>query len=67
MSARPSLAERAYEIARSGQVAKVKELRIRLVKEGYDFVDQHLASRTLNRSLRAVMEGAGAFRSPDAG
>lgn len=51
MEQRTGIVERAFEIARSGDVASVTILRTILVKEGYSNVAQVLAGRSLKLQL----------------
>jgi hypothetical protein len=53
MRSKATLLERAYELARSGTVSSVKELRKRLVAEGYarSQVQLHIAGKALVKEL----------------
>jgi len=56
---RTGIVERAFEIARSGDVASITILRSVLVKEGYSNVAQVLAGRSLKLQLaRMITEAA---------
>ena len=53
------IVERAFEIARSGDIANITLLRQILVKEGYSNVSQVLAGRSLKLQLmRMITEAA---------
>ena len=59
MEQRTGIVERAFEIARSGDVASITILRSVLVKEGYSNVAQVLAGRSLKLQLaRMITEAA---------
>jgi hypothetical protein len=55
---RAGIVERAFEIARSGDVASITVLRGILVKEGYSNVAQVLAGRSLKLQLARMITEA---------
>jgi hypothetical protein len=55
MAGTPTVIERAFELARSGDVRNMDELRRRLNDERYEWVATHLSSPALVRQLRALM------------
>ena len=52
------LLERAYEIARSGQVGNVDELIVALAREGYRQLEAHFTYSSLRRELNAICRAA---------
>lgn len=50
---RPIL-ERAFELARTGQFSRVKDLEKALAKEGYARGDPHIQSPTVRKQLRQI-------------
>ena len=59
-----STLERAYFLARSGEVADLPELKQRLKGEGFRAVDALLATYSVRRHLQAIC--AATFRSAEA-
>lgn len=57
-SYRPSLLERAFELAASGEFATLTEIRNALKRENYEAVDPQLVGPTVRRQLRRLI-GAG--------
>jgi hypothetical protein len=57
MNGSKSILERAFEVARSGKVTNVAELRIVLHREGYTV--SQIEGRTLVGQLRGLIEQAG--------
>ena len=54
---RPSVIERAFQIAKSGAVATVAELSAQLTAEGYANAEQILAGRSLSLQVtRMIVE-----------
>ena len=47
MEERPSVVERAFQIAKSGSAANIAELRRQLVADGYANAEQMLGNRSL--------------------
>jgi hypothetical protein len=47
----PSIIERAFELARSGDYATIDDIRKRLKSERYSQVDAHLAGTSVRRQL----------------
>jgi hypothetical protein len=47
--------ERALELARTGAVRTVDDIRRTLKKEGYENVDGHLTSHNFKKQLRATI------------
>ena len=48
---RPTITERAFELARSGEYTNTRAIQERLMAEGYRDVRQHFAGKTLTRQL----------------
>ena len=55
-SVRPSLVERAFELAQSGDCIDVNDIRFRLHREGYEH--RYLQGPSLMRQLRQLMAAA---------
>jgi hypothetical protein len=53
-----STIERAIELARSGSCTTMEDIRRSLKREGADGIEQHLASGTLRKQLKALMTSA---------
>ena len=51
----PSAVERALELARTGTVRTIDDIRRTLKREGCDGVDGHLHSETFKKQLRALI------------
>jgi hypothetical protein len=47
--------ERAFELARGGECGDLRELELRLKREGYERVTIHLAGPSVRRQLRELM------------
>jgi len=56
MPFRPTIAERAFELARSGECASVADVRTCLRKEGYIHVASHLSGSSITGPLRLLCE-----------
>lgn len=56
MADRPSLIERAFQLAGSNQFTTVTQIKHALRHEGYTGIDAHLGGRGLRDQLRAVMQ-----------
>jgi hypothetical protein len=54
----PSTLERAFALARSGELSSVNEIRQRLKAERYDQVEGHLAGHSIGRQLRQICDEA---------
>ncbi len=52
---RPSVVERAFQIAKSGKVANVSALRAQLSGEGYSNSAQALAGRSISNQLSRLI------------
>ena len=50
--------ERAYQLARTGEFAKVEHIERRLTREGYTAVAEHLSGKKMRRELNEMMRGA---------
>ena len=48
---RPTLMERAYELAKSGECDSVRAITVRLNDEGYLYPDSHLSGPTIRSEL----------------
>jgi hypothetical protein len=58
MKVRPSIVQRAFEIAKSGTVANTTALQAQLTAEGYPNSVEILAGRTISMQLsRIIHEG----------
>jgi hypothetical protein len=58
---RPSVIERAFQVAKSGKVANIAELRAQLAKEGYSNVAMALTGRALGQQIsRMIIEARSA-------
>jgi hypothetical protein len=55
---KPDVIERAYEIARSGDVQQFDEIPRILIGEGYADVHQQLGGATIRRQLRELCRAA---------
>jgi hypothetical protein len=61
LSDRPSVIERAFQVAKSGKVANIVELRARLAEEGYSNVAMALTGRALAQQIsRMIVEARAA-------
>jgi len=65
MLLKPSIAERAYQLAKTGEFPKVRELKAALKKEGYDQIDAHLGGSSISRPLRVICEDAYRLRQSE--
>jgi hypothetical protein len=63
MSFRPTVLERAFELARSGDYAGVSEVRDQLAKEG--FSTAQITGPTLMRQLRTLCTDASSAKDPE--
>jgi hypothetical protein len=54
----PSTLERAFALARSGELSSVNEIRQRLKAERYDQVEGHLSGHSIGRQLRQICDEA---------
>ena len=54
----PTLLERAFVLARSGQYASVNDLRAVLKRERFEQVEAHLSAPALVRQLRGLCTAA---------
>ena len=50
----PSLIERAYQLARSGEYATVSAIKAQLKSEGYVSVERHLQGASILHDLRRL-------------
>lgn len=64
MENRPSVVERAFQIAKSGKVANIAALRKQLTDEGYTNAVQALAGRSLANQLTRMITDARTPRTP---
>ncbi len=53
-----NLFERAYQLARSGEFAKVEHIERKLTREGYTAVADHLSGKLVRRELNEMMRAA---------
>jgi len=54
----PSIIERAYELARSGQFRDASTIAKQLKVERYEAVDSHFGSRTLRMALQGLCKAS---------
>lgn len=57
---RPSIIERAFELARTRSCLTVAEIGVRLKQERYDAVEAHLSGQSIRRDLRRACAEAAA-------
>ena len=50
--------ERAYELAKSGSYATVKDVERQLQREQYEAIHAHLQSSMLKKQLKALIQGS---------
>lgn len=50
-----AIIERAFEIARSGKVRSITDIRFQLTREGFDHVQSHLSSGALQKQLKGLI------------
>jgi hypothetical protein len=55
---RMAIIHRAFEIARSGTVRTITDIRLQLSHEGFDHVRSHLSSMALQKQLRALIKAS---------
>jgi hypothetical protein len=58
MNSRPSIIERALQLAKSGQYATVQDIRAQLILENYASVDALIRGNTLVAQLRGRISAA---------
>ena len=58
MSDRPSIIERAFQVAKSGKVSNIKQLRQQLAAEGYPNAANALTGRSLQQQLSRMITEA---------
>ncbi len=56
MTERPSVVERAFQLAETGEYKTVTEIKLALRQENYAGVDAHMAGRSLRDQLRLKMQ-----------
>ena len=56
--AKPTIIERAYELARSGSWATIGAIKQKLQSEGYSEIDAYLDGPQLRAALRALIADA---------
>ena len=54
----PTILERAFALAKSGECEGVDDIRRRLKKEQYGSIDAHLAGRSIKRQLFELCSSA---------
>jgi hypothetical protein len=67
MDSKVTALERAFQLARSGHMATVDDIRKRLKYEGYDERAVADGGRSLTTQLRGIIRAAGADAKPGAG
>jgi hypothetical protein len=65
MSMRPTIAERAFQLARTGEYLKVRDLKAALKREGYEQIDAHLGGASIAKPLRIICEEAHRLRQAE--
>jgi hypothetical protein len=55
MTDRPGIIERAFQVAKSGKVGNIKELRLQLAEEGYSNVTSALTGRSLAQQISRMI------------
>ncbi len=55
---RVNVIERAYQLARTGEFAKVEHIERKLTREGYTAVADHLSGKLMRRELNEMMRAA---------
>lgn len=58
MTNKPTILERAYELARSGSTTDLQDISRKLKSEGFESVDAHLAGPSLRAELRKLTQSA---------
>ena len=58
MASRPSLIERAYQLARSGDYPRLVLVKAALRREGYEQITAHFAGSATSKALRIICEEA---------
>jgi hypothetical protein len=58
MNERPSVIERAFQVAKSGKVSNIGQVRSQLAKEGYPNVAATLAGRSLSQQISRMITEA---------
>ena len=57
MNDRPGIIERAFQVAKSGKVGNIKDVRMQLAGEGYSNVNMALTGRSLTQQIsRMIIE-----------
>ena len=57
MNDRPGVIERAFQVAKSGKVGSIKDVRTQLAGEGYSNVNMALTGRSLAQQIsRMIIE-----------
>ena len=67
MDSKVTALERAFQLARSGHMATVDDIRKRLKHEGYDERAVADGGRSLTTQLRGIIKAAGADAQPGVG
>jgi hypothetical protein len=58
MVSKHNTVERAFELARSGRVSTLTELRRQLSREGHEAVEAHLAGAAIRKQLAQIFAAA---------
>ncbi len=64
MDSRPSIIERAFELAKSGQCHKIEEIKLQLHREHYSDIDLYIRGGALTAQLRHLLAMAQLARAP---
>ena len=55
MASKPNIIERAYQLARSGDVIDILHIKMKLSAEGYLQIDAHLDGSSIRGDLRRLI------------
>jgi hypothetical protein len=67
MDRRPTIVERAYELAASGEFSKVSDIAQRLSREGYMSPREHLEGRMIQSALKKACAASRRLKDEDDG
>jgi hypothetical protein len=66
MDSKVSELERAFQLARSGQVANIEDIKEKLKREGYDVSAAAYVGLSIRSQLRALIKAARSVNNPAA-
>lgn len=58
MNPNPTTIERAFQLARSGSVTSLNEIRLQLKREQFSNVHEHMEGASIRRQLIAIIQAA---------